>query len=106
MKPPIFSARPAGNMPQQYLHRARMFRAVAISMVDYANAEPNWPKYALLTHAIELSLKAFAHHSVDNGAAPGKEPKQHDLVVGRHGRANGPTRLQPAMRRLGHHLRR
>jgi hypothetical protein len=25
MKPPIFSARPAGNMAQQYLHRARMF---------------------------------------------------------------------------------
>src|SRR5580692_21139 len=80
MKPPIFSARPAGNVAQQYLHRARMFRAAAINMVDYTNAEPNWPKYALLTHAIELALKAFAQHSVDNGAAPGKEPKQHDLV--------------------------
>lgn len=80
MRPPIFSPRPAGNMPQQYLHRARMFRAAAISMVDYTGAEPNWPKYALLTHAIELVLKAFAQRSVDNGAVPGKEPKQHDLV--------------------------
>jgi hypothetical protein len=32
-----------------------------------------------LTHAIELSLKAFAQHSVENGKPPGKEPKQHDL---------------------------
>jgi hypothetical protein len=80
MKPPIFLPRPAGNVPQQYLHRARMFRAATLNMPDYTNAEPNWPKYALLTHAIELSLKAFARHSVDNGAPAGKEPKQHDLV--------------------------
>jgi len=47
---------------------------------DYSNAEQYWPKYALLTHAIELSLKAFAQHSVQNGKPPGKEPRQHDLV--------------------------
>ena len=26
---------------------------------DYSNADVYWPKYALLTHAIELSLKAL-----------------------------------------------
>jgi Resolvase, N terminal domain/Helix-turn-helix domain of resolvase len=36
-------------------------------------------RLALLTHAIELSLKAFADHSVATGKPPGKEPKQHDL---------------------------
>lgn len=80
MKPPIFSSRPAGNVPQQYLHRARMFRDAAMRLPDYSSAEQYWPKYALLTHAIELSLKAFAQHSVENGAPPGNEPKQHDLV--------------------------
>jgi hypothetical protein len=34
----------------------------------------------LLTHAIELALKAFARHSIQNGKPPlDKEPKQHDL---------------------------
>jgi hypothetical protein len=81
MKPPIFSARPAGNSAQQYLHRARMFRDAALRRPDYSNAEQYWPKCALLTHAIELSLKAFAQHSIQNGRpAPEKEPRQHDLV--------------------------
>jgi hypothetical protein len=80
MKQPIFSARPNGTVAQQYLHQARMFRDAAMQLPDYSNAEQYWPKYALLTHAIELALKAFAQHSVDNGMTPGKEPKQHDLV--------------------------
>jgi hypothetical protein len=80
MKPPIFSIRPTGNIAQQYLHRARMFREAAVQLPDYWNGEQFWPKYALLTHAIELSLKAFAQHSVENGQPPGKEPKQHDLL--------------------------
>jgi hypothetical protein len=79
MKPPIFSMRPTGNLAQQYMHRARMFRAAAIQLSDYSNGEQFWPKYALLTHAIELSLKAFALHSVEKGKPSGKEPKQHDL---------------------------
>jgi hypothetical protein len=57
-----------------------MFRDAAIPLPDYLNGEQFWPKYALLTHAIELSLKAFAQHSVENGKPPGKEPKQHDLL--------------------------
>jgi len=79
-KPPIFPPPPAGNRPQQYLHRARMFRDAATNLSDYTSTEPNWPRYALLTHAIELSLKAFAQHSIENGSLPGKEPGNHDLV--------------------------
>lgn len=66
-------------MAQQYLHRARMFRDAAMGLTDYLNGEQYWPKYALLTHAAELSLKAFHHHSVETGKPSGKEPKQHDL---------------------------
>jgi hypothetical protein len=58
-----------------------MFRAAAGELSDYSNGEQYWPKYALLTHAIELSLKAFHHHSIQNGKpAPSKEPRQHDLA--------------------------
>ncbi len=79
MKPPMFSVTTSGNKAQQYIHRARMFRNAAINLPDYFNGEQYWPKYALLTHAIELALKAFADHSVQSGKPPGKEPKQHDL---------------------------
>lgn len=79
MRPPIVSIRPGGNSAQQYLHRARLFRDAATRLPDYLNGEQYWPKYALLTHAIELSLKAFAQH-VENGKPPAKEPKQHDLL--------------------------
>ena len=79
-KPPIFSVPLTGSKAQQYLHRARMFRAAAIELVDYVGPEQNWPKYALLTHAIELALKAFADHAESSGTPPGKEPKQHDLT--------------------------
>jgi hypothetical protein len=79
--PPTFSAPQVGNAAQQYLHRARMFRSAATTLPDYINSEPNWPKYALLTHAIELSLKAFAHYSVETGkTSAAGEPKQHDLL--------------------------
>jgi hypothetical protein len=80
VKPPIFSAQSIGTKPQQYLHRARMFRDAAIGLPDYSSGKQYWPKYALLTHAIELALKAFAQHSVDIGQPAGKEPKQHDLL--------------------------
>jgi hypothetical protein len=57
-----------------------MFRDAAVSLPDYRNGEQYWPKYALLTHAIELSLKAFVQHSVENGKPPDREPRQHDLL--------------------------
>ena len=73
MKPPIFPSEASGTRAQQYLHRARMFREAAVSLPDYRNGERFWPKYALLTHAIELSLKAFV------GNPPGNQPHNHDL---------------------------
>lgn len=76
MPPPMFSPQPIDDTPQQYLHRARMFMQASMALSDYCNSEQNWPKYALLTHAIELALKGFVRHkrSVRTG-----EPKQHDL---------------------------
>lgn len=73
-----------------------MFRNAAVSLPDYSNGEQYWPKYALLTHAIELALKAFAWHSVNSGKPPGKEPKQHDLegwykLALQYGLADDPT---------------
>lgn len=82
MSPPIYPVRSSGTMAQQYLHRARMFRAAAAEpgLPDYRNGEPFWPKYALVTLAIELSLKAFVHYSRENGKQPpGPEPANHDL---------------------------
>ena len=66
-------------MAQQYLHRARMFRNTAIHPSDYSNGEQNLPRYALLTHAIELSLKAFVLHSVATGQPSVNNPSNHDL---------------------------
>jgi hypothetical protein len=80
MKAPIFSIQPSGSKAQQYLHRARQFRYAAEKLPDYYNGEQFWPKYALLTHAIELALKAFADYSVGSGRPAGNEPKQHDLI--------------------------
>jgi hypothetical protein len=79
VKPPIFAGPPTADTPQQYLHRARMFRNAAVGLSDYVNGEPFWPRYALITHAIELALKAFVRHGVANGSPPTKEPSQHDL---------------------------
>jgi len=79
MRSPIFAISPTGTKAQQYLHRERQFRDAAAGLPDYRNGEQNWPRYALLTHAIELALKAFAHHSAGDGPIP-NEPKQHDLV--------------------------
>jgi hypothetical protein len=74
MTPPIYPTNLTGTAAQQYLYRATMFRRAATSLSDYSNGETFWPKYALLNHAIELALKAFAfHHSVGVGR------KNHDL---------------------------
>lgn len=70
---------PSGTKAQQYLHRARMFSAAAMKLTDYSGGEQNWPRIALLTHGIELALKAFHHYSIENGQPSGGEPTQHDL---------------------------
>jgi hypothetical protein len=77
-KPPTFSMPLTGNEAQQYLNRARMFRNAAIELSDYSNGEQNLPKYALLTHAIELCLKAFAFHSEAAGQSH-SHISNHDL---------------------------
>jgi hypothetical protein len=79
MKPPIFPPASGGTDAQLYLHRARQFREAAIRLPDSRNGEQNWPKYALVTHAIELALKGFVFHLAATKTIP-NEPKQHDLV--------------------------
>lgn len=79
MQPPIFSIQPSGTEAQQYLHRARQFREAAMHLPDSRNGEQNWPKYALITHAIELALKGFVVHCAAGARIP-NEPKQHDLA--------------------------
>jgi hypothetical protein len=78
MKPPIFPPPPAGPKPQEYLHRARMFRNAALQLTNYVGPEQNWPLYALLLHACELALKAFCDQSVANGKPSDRAPN-HDL---------------------------
>ena len=78
MKPPIFSQPSAGTKPQQYLHRARMFRNAALGLPAYVNGEQNWPAYALLLHACELALKAFCDQSAGT-ATPSARAANHDL---------------------------
>jgi hypothetical protein len=72
---PLFTA-------QRFLARGRQFRRVAIPLADMEGPEPNWPKYFLLTHAIELAIRAYLAFRKDIGAArpPGPEPANHDLV--------------------------
>jgi hypothetical protein len=81
MEPPHFASAQPDGTPMQFMHRARQFRRAAMPpMPDYESAGPFWPKYALLTHAIELALKAFVAKSATAGIPAGKEPKQHDLL--------------------------
>lgn len=75
-RPPMFAPITGGTPAQQYMHRARMFRRAAIDLSDYSNGEQFLPKYALLTHAIELTLKAFSLHSIPSNI---KKPHNHDL---------------------------
>jgi hypothetical protein len=43
--------------------------------------EPNWPKYFLVTHAIELAIRAFNVFRADLDPPPtGVIPRNHDLV--------------------------
>ena len=79
MAPPIYPGPSIDEGPLQHLHRARQFRAAAAGLSDYVNGEQNWPKYALVTHAIELALKGLVLHVGQGGRIPG-DPRRHDLV--------------------------
>ena len=46
-------------MPGVISHCARQFRRVATPLEDMEGPEPNWPKWFLVTHAIELAIKAI-----------------------------------------------
>ena len=56
-----------------------MFKDAATNLVAYTNAEQNWPRYALVLHAIEPALKAFAKQCEMQGANLGNLPHNHDL---------------------------
>lgn len=55
-----------------------MFREAALGLPAYVGPEVNWPAYALLLHACELTLKAFCDLSVENGK-PSARASNHDL---------------------------
>ena len=56
-----------------------MFQAAASKLVSYTSGEQNWPRYAVLLHAIELALKAFAKQCEMQGVTLGNPPSNHDL---------------------------
>ena len=70
---------PSSLVVQRFLIRARQYRAQAILLADMEGFEPNWPKYFLLTHAIELAINAFL--VFEPGTRGGsKKPENHDLM--------------------------
>ena len=54
-----------------------------MQLVDMDGPEPNWPKWFLVTHAMELAIKAFIVSREDaNVPTPaGPKPPNHDLVA-------------------------
>lgn len=79
MKSPMYNVATRGTATQQYLGLARMFRQAAIDLPAYVNGQVNWPRYALISHAIELVLKAFAHF-FDHDPSTGARAANHYLV--------------------------
>jgi len=80
-KPPV-RALPRRLEAQRFLARARQFKSVALPLHDMDGPEPNWPKWFMVMHAIELALKAF-NISREDSAVPAPavpEPSNHDLV--------------------------
>jgi hypothetical protein len=78
------TALPPALEAQRFLARAAQFRRVARSLPDMDTYEPNWPKWFLITHAIELAIKAYVISRADaNTPAPAlqKMPANHDLVA-------------------------
>jgi hypothetical protein len=68
---------------QRTLARARQYRRVAMQLVDMDGPEPNWPKWFLVTHAMELAIKAYIVSREDSNVPPpaGPKPPNHDLVA-------------------------
>jgi hypothetical protein len=80
-RPPIFPPQTGGSQAKQYLRRGMQFRDAAMPLSSYVNGETNWPRIALLAHAIELALKGYVLHAVECGShpAPTMPPANHDL---------------------------
>src|ERR1700694_1791408 len=81
--PVSFRVPPLPFHSHELLARARQYRAAAMPMVDIENGRPNWPKYTLLFHAVELALKAAIVSFGERGLPKptGPEPGNHDLVA-------------------------
>jgi HEPN domain-containing protein len=56
---PNWQGVPPQIVAREYLNRALRYRDQAIELVDTVNTQPNWPKHFLMTHAIELAIKAY-----------------------------------------------
>lgn len=82
---PLFPPQKSPFPAHDLIARARLFRRVALSLPDMEATEPNWPKYFLLGHAIELALKAVPEHfrqSPTYVMPPGATtPANHDLMA-------------------------
>jgi hypothetical protein len=63
--------------------RARQYRAQALKLADIKAFEPNWPKYYLVTHAIELAITAYLvfEKGLGRPRSGGKKPDNHDLMA-------------------------
>jgi len=83
MRPTPFRGAPIPFTPQRFLARARLFRSVAIPLADMHVPEPNWPKYFLVTHSIELAIRAFLafEKGLKRPRPPDDEPDNHDLMA-------------------------
>jgi HEPN domain-containing protein len=70
---PDWQGVPPQIVAREYLIRALRYRDQAIELVDTVNTQPNWPKHFLMTHAIELAIKAYI------AFATGLELRSHNL---------------------------
>jgi hypothetical protein len=61
-QPTPFRSPPSGFSALDHIARARQYRRAAEKLADMEGAEPCWPKYFLLGHAIELALKAVPEY--------------------------------------------
>jgi hypothetical protein len=78
---PTVRALPSAIEALRYLDRARQFRRAGTKHVDIENGQPFWPKWFLITHALELAIKAYiVSREKLSLPSPTKEPANHDLV--------------------------
>jgi hypothetical protein len=72
-KQPDWQGLPPLIIAEEYLKRALPYRDQAIELPDTVNSQPNWPKHFLMTHAMELAIKAYIVF------ATGRELRSHNL---------------------------